>query len=63
MPRKKRKPAVPDSIIVPSFVRRHAAGLVIVVVLAAGVIVDRVAYRAPQSNDQTRYHDQTFKMV
>ena len=63
MPRKKRKPAVPDSIIVPSFVRRHAGGLVIVVVLVAGLIVDRVAYQAPQSNDQTRYHDKTFRVV
>ena len=63
MATKKRKPALPDSIIVPSFVRRHAGSLVIVVVLTAGVIVDRVACRAPQSNDQIRYHDKTFQVV
>lgn len=63
MPRKKRQPALPDSITAPSYIRRHAVTLVIVALLMVAVICDQATYRPRQPDDQTWYHDKSFRVV
>ena len=63
MPRKKRQPALPESIIAPSYIRRHAVGLAIVALLMVAVVCDRATYQPRQPDDQTRYHGKSFRVA
>ncbi|MCP4590779.1 MAG: hypothetical protein GY842_08540 [bacterium] len=53
---------LPPNIVVPRIYRRHPVVFAVLVLLAAGAVVDRVCGRR-QSDDYTRYHNHIFTVV
>ena len=63
MRRKKRQPAIPDSITLPPRRRRHAVAVVVVALAAVAVVCERTGRGPVQGDDQSRYHDRTFRVA
>lgn len=66
MPFRKR-PRVPDSIVLPPPWRRHASTLLVLALVASGVVcarsVDRPRLEPTAGGDTNRYHDRTFRVA
>ncbi|MFQ5414280.1 MAG: thermonuclease family protein [Phycisphaerae bacterium] len=58
-----RRPAIPDSVVLPSRWRRVRCIVLIVGVAVAAVVVDRALRPPPAVDDQSRYHDRDFRVV
>ena len=60
---KKRQPTIPESITLPPRRRRHAVAVVVVALAAVAVVCERAGRGPVQGDDQSRYHDRTFRVA
>ena len=60
---KRRQPAILDSITLPPRRCRYAVVVVIVALAAVAVVCERTGRGPGQGDDQSRYHDRTFRVA
>ncbi|MBU0718691.1 MAG: hypothetical protein KJ749_10620, partial [Planctomycetes bacterium] len=60
---KRRRHAIPDSIKLTHSWHRQVLVVSVVALLAAGIVCERSARGPIQNDDQSRYHNRTFRVA